>query len=108
MNIWRKENWNIYQFHNKCMCTKIQAIYDSYIQETKENDDVSRRVQEKIQYVLREKKQELEWQEFEQYRDQIYEISSIAEKAGFINGFRYAVRLMGECYAEDRGTIEEP
>ena len=54
------------------------------------------------------KKQELEWQEFEQYRDQIYEISSIAEKAGFISGFKYAVRLMGECYAEDRGTIEEP
>ena len=90
------------------MYTKIQAIYDSYIQETKGNDDASRRVQEKIQDVLREKKQELEWQEFEQYRDQIYEISSIAEKAGFISGFKYAVRLMGECYAEDRGTIEEP
>ena len=90
------------------MYTKIQAIYDSYIQETKGNDDVSRRVQEKIQDLLREKKQELEWQEFEQYRDQIYEISSIAEKAGFINGFRYAVRLMGECYAENQITIEEP
>ena len=90
------------------MYTKIQAIYESYIQETKGNDDASRKVQEKIQDVLREKKQELEWQEFEQYRDQIYEISSVAEKAGFINGFRYAVRLMGECYAENQVTIEEP
>lgn len=90
------------------MYTKIQAIYDSYIQETKGNDDVGRRVQEKIQDVLREKKQELEWQEFEQYRDQIYEISSVAEKAGFINGFRYAVRLMGECYAQDYSAIEGP
>lgn len=90
------------------MYTKIQAIYDSYIQETKENDDVSRRVQEKIQTVLREKKQEIGWQEFEQYRDQIYEISSTAEKAGFINGFRYAVRLMGECYAEEHVAIGEP
>ena len=41
--------------------------------------------------MLREKKQELDWQEFEQYRDQIYEISSAAEEAGFINGFKYAV-----------------
>ena len=90
------------------MYTKIQAIYDNHIQETKGNDDVGRSVQEKIHDVLREKKQELEWQEFEQYRDQIYEISSIAEKAGFINGFRYAVRLMGECYAQDHIAIEEP
>ena len=73
------------------MCTKIKSIYDSFIQETKGNDDASRRIQEKIQNVLREKKQELDWQEFEQYRDQIYEISSAAEEAGFINGFKYAV-----------------
>ena len=90
------------------MYTKIQAIYDSYIQETKGNDDAGRNVQEKIQDVLREKKRELGWQEFEQYRDQIYEISSVAEKAGFINGFRYAVKLMGECYAQDHIAIEEP
>lgn len=90
------------------MCTKIKAIYNSFIQETKGNDDASVRVQEKVQEVLREKKQELDWKEFEQYRDQIYEISSIAEKAGFINGFRYAVRLMGECYAQDHIAIEEP
>lgn len=83
------------------MYTKIQAIYDSYIQEMKGKDNLSISVQEKIQGVLREKKQELEWQEFEQYRDQMYEISSIAEKAGFISGFKYAVRIMGECYAED-------
>ena len=61
------------------MYTKIQAIYDSYIQETKGKDNLSISVQEKIQDTLREKKQELEWQEFEQYRDQMYEISSIAE-----------------------------
>ena len=90
------------------MYTKIQAIYDSYIQETKGKDNLSISVQEKIQDTLREKKQELEWQEFEQYRDQMYEISSIAEKAGFINGFRYAVKLMGECYAQDHIAIEEP
>ena len=75
------------------MYTKIQAIYDSYIQEMKGKDNLSISVQEKIQGVLREKKQELEWQEFEQYRDQMYEISSIAEKAGFISGFKYAVRM---------------
>lgn len=83
------------------MCTKIKAIYDSYIQETKGNDDASMRVQDKIQEVLRKKKQELDWQEFEQYRDQIYEVSSVAEEEGFINGFRYAVNLMTECYIGD-------
>lgn len=90
------------------MYSKIQEIYDSYIQETKGNDEASRKVQEKMQEVLREKKQELDWKEFEQYRDQTYEISSVAEKAGFIAGFRYAVRLMGECYAEEHVVIEEP
>ena len=89
------------------MYTKIKAIYNSFIQETKGNDDASVRVQEKVREVLREKKQELDWQEFEQYRDQIYEISSAAEEAGFINGFKYAVMLMAECYARDFKTIEE-
>lgn len=89
------------------MCTKIKAIYNSFIQETKGNDDASVRVQEKVQKVLREKKQELDWQEFEQYRDQIYEVSSAAEEAGFINGFKYAVMLMAECYARDFKSIEE-
>ena len=83
------------------MYTKIQAIYDSYIQEMNGKDNLSISVQEKIQGVKKKKKQELKWQEFEQYRDQMYEISSIAEKAGFISGFKYAVRIMGECYAED-------
>ena len=96
------------KFCNRRMYTKIQAIYDSYIQETKGNDDAGRSIQEAIQKVFREKKQELDWKEFEQYRDQIYEISSVAEKAGFINGFRYAVRLMGECYAEEHSAIGEP
>lgn len=90
------------------MYTKIQAIYDSYIQETKGKDDLSMSVQEKIQEVLREKKQELEWREFEQYRDRVYEISSTAEKAGFINGFKYAVKLMCECYAGEHTAIGEP
>lgn len=90
------------------MCIKIQAIYDGYVQKTKGNDEAGRKVQEKIQEVLREKKQELDWQEFEQCRDQIYKISSVAEKAGFISGFKYAVKLMGECYAEETRAIEEP
>lgn len=89
------------------MCTKIKAIYNSYIQETKGNDDAGMRVQDKIQEVLRKKKQELDWQEFEQYRDQLYEVSSVAQEAGFINGFKYAVRLMGECYAGDHMVTVE-
>ena len=56
------------------MCTKIKAIYNSYIQETKGNDD---------------------------------EVSSAAEKAGFISGFRYAVNLMTECYAGDHKVTVE-
>ncbi len=86
------------------MYIKIQEIYDSYVQETKGKDSLSLRVQEKIQDVLREKKQELGWREFEQYRDQVYEVSFIAEKAGFINGFKYAVRLMGEGASCDSPT----
>ena len=89
------------------MCTKIKAIYDNYIQEMKGNDEASMRVQQKVQELLKEKNQELNWQEYGQYRDQIYEISFAAEEAGFINGFKYAVLLMAECYARDPRSIEE-
>ena len=44
------------------MYDKIKAIYDSYIQETKGNNNASN-VQEKVQRVLRPQKQALDWQE---------------------------------------------
>ena len=39
--------------------------------------------------------------EYEQYRNKLFQVASIAEEAGFVKGFRYAVLLMAECFVPD-------
>lgn len=87
---------------------KIREIYNSYIQQTGENDETGQRIQERISELLETRRQESDWKEFEQYRDQIYAVTAVAEEEGFISGFRYAVMLMTECYAGERGITAEP
>lgn len=41
-------------------------------------------------------------EEYERYRDKIYQAVSIAEEAGFVMGFQYAVSLLMECAMENR------
>ncbi len=88
---------NIYKFRVYDM--KIRDIYSSFMQKTNGTDNVSTAAQEKIQAILRTKQKEMEWQEYEQYADQIYAAAAIAEESGFINGFRCAAMLLAECYA---------
>lgn len=89
------------------MNMKIEQIYRNYIEETKGNDEASRKVQQTIDKLLGKKKKELGWKEFERYRDQIYEISAAAEKAGFIQGFSQAVILMAECFERNQNVTAE-
>ena len=89
--------WNVYKFRVYYM--KIKDIYSSFMQETNGTDVVSTEAQKKIQAILRTQQEKMEWQEYEQYADQIYAATAIAEESGFINGFRCAAILMAECYA---------
>lgn len=86
---------------------KIKDLYSSFMQKTNGTDDVSTEAQKKIQALLRTKQKEMEWQEYEQYADQIYAATAIAEESGFINGFRCAVMLMAECYAGNSDIISK-
>lgn len=89
------------------MDTKIREIYNNYVRETKGNDVESIKRQQDIQRMLKEKQQEMDWREFEQYRDQIYVVAAMAEEGGFINGFKYAAMLMAECYTGQADIIAE-
>ena len=82
------------------MNEKIKEIYQGFIQENRENDTVSKEIQEQIMLLLKDEKQKMGWKEFEEYRDKIYLVSAISREGGFINGFKYAAMLMTECYAD--------
>lgn len=82
------------------MNEKIKEIYQGFIQENRENDTVSKEIQEQIMLLLKDEKQKRGWKEFEEYRDKIYLVSAISREGGFINGFKYAVMFMAECYAD--------
>lgn len=82
------------------MNEKIKEIYQGFIQENRENDTVSKEIQEQINLLLKDEKQKMGWEEFEEHRDKIYLVSAISREGGFINGFKYAVMLMTECYAD--------
>ena len=64
--------------------------------------------QKKIQDILKKKKEQMDWLEYEKYAEQIYAVAAVAEESGFINGFRHAVLLMAECYGASRDITSEP
>lgn len=90
------------------MNTKIEEIYSDYVEETKGNIQTTIEIQHKIEKFLRDKRDSMDQKDLEQYKDQMYEIASIGEKNGFINGFRYGVMLMAECYAGTYNITVEP
>lgn len=76
------------------MCTKSKAICDSYIQETKGNDDASIKEQEKIQEVLRKKSRNWIGRKLSCMEIRTMPCHLLRKKLG-INGFKYTVRLIG-------------
>lgn len=73
-----------------------------YTQSSKANDQTSQNVQSEVTKLLKKEEKQMDWREFEEYRDKIYVVSSIAEQAGFIKGFKYGVKLMAECFADGK------
>lgn len=78
---------------------KIREIYNIFNEMSNWNDEASKEIEDKIMEELAEIQQRMEWKEFESYRDKIFAVSEIAKEGGFVNGFKYAVMLMAECYA---------
>lgn len=69
-------------------------------------DEINQDIQREIEGLLKEENKRMDWQEYEEYRDRAFLIASIAEEGGFIKGFKYAVRLMSECFTQKDTTAE--
>lgn len=82
------------------MESKIKEIYKHLIQEDKYMKTASRNVDQAIDRIAKEERADLDTQEFEKYRDKLFEAASIGEETGFIKGFKYAVLLLVECFME--------
>lgn len=89
------------------MNDKIREIYNTMIQRTKFTDGTSSDMEKKIKDLLKEEKLQMESLEYEQYRGKLFQVASIAEEAGFIKGFRYAVLLMAECFVQDDMAVKQ-
>lgn len=80
------------------MHKRIRELYRDRIQDTRYMNEINQHIQREIAELLQEEETRMDWQEYEEYRDKVFQISSIAEEGGFIKGFKYAVRLMTECF----------
>lgn len=74
----------------------IRELYNYMTQTTKGTDVVSKEIYEKIMALTNEEKKNMDWKEYEKYRDKLFLIASIAEEGGFVKGFQYASALMSE------------
>lgn len=83
------------------MENRIKEIYSTVIQGKEYMDGTGKEAEEKIMALLNDEAQQMERQEYERYRDKIFQAAAIAEEAGFITGFKYAAVLMAECFARD-------
>ncbi|MBM6667764.1 hypothetical protein H6A64_07950 [Lacrimispora saccharolytica] len=82
------------------MDSKVKEIYKHLAQEDKYMKTVSRNVDQEIDRIAKEERADMDTQEFEKYRDKLFEAAFIGEEAGFIKGFKYAVLLLAECFME--------
>ena len=78
----------------------INKLYRDLLVEEGCTDKISRKTQEEIQALLKDKKETMEEQEYECYLDEILLAASAAEENGFVSGFKYAFRLFSECVQE--------
>lgn len=78
----------------------ISKLYRDSLLEEGCTDKISKKTQEEIQVLLKDKEGTMEEQEYECYRDEIFLAASAAEENGFVNGFKYAFRLFSECIQE--------
>ena len=84
----------------KNMDKAIKDLYYATLQERADGDKLNSSMKEEILKLLREEEKLLEKQKYEEYRDKVFRVASIAEEAGFIRGVKYAFRLFAECLQE--------
>lgn len=75
----------------------IESLYKELVGESEYLQSSGKSIDELIESLLKEKKQQMSQEKYEEYREIIYQVSNESEKSGFVAGFRYAVILMMEC-----------
>lgn len=77
--------------------TIIESLYKELVGESEYLQSSGKRIDAFIEGLLKEQKQKMSQEEYEAYREIIYQAANEAEKSGFVAGFRYAFILMMEC-----------
>lgn len=78
----------------------IRKLHRDLLLEKGCQDKISRKTQEEIYSLLRDKKGQMDGQDYECYQEEIFLAASAAEENGFVSGFKYAFRLFSECIQE--------
>lgn len=78
---------------------QIRKIYSCLVEDTEGKDRIGKEIDEEILKLTKDEKQQMDWQEYEQYRDKMFHIAFIAREGGFVEGFKYATLLMLEVFA---------
>lgn len=89
------------------MDERIREIYEACVRNSEGRDTVRRVVDKEIMELFEGKKEEVDWRELEEYRDELFAVADMAERAGFIRGFKYGAGLMAEGLAGDK-SISKP
>lgn len=65
---------------------------------------IDEEIEEEIRNIIRRKEEQMSCEAYERYRNDMYEAAFAGKRGGFIEGFRYAARLMAECFSQ----MEDP
>lgn len=83
----------------------IRELFDNREQNTKYNK-IDEEIEQEIRSLLKDEQEHMQPQEYEKYRGKLYEAAFAAKRGGFIEGFRYAARLMAECFIQREDSEE--
>lgn len=75
----------------------IREIFDNRMEKTK-NNKIDEEIEKEIQNIIKQDEEHMPRKEYERYRDDMYQAAFAGKRGGFIEGFRYGVRLMAECF----------
>ena len=75
----------------------IRKLHRDSLLEKGCKDKISQKTQDAICSLLKDKKGQMDGQEYGCYQEEIFLAASAAEENGFVDGFRYAFRLFSEC-----------
>lgn len=83
----------------------IREIFNDRVEKGKYNK-IDEEIENEIQRIIKQKEEYLPGKEYEHYRDDMYQAALIGKRGGFMDGFRYAVRLMAECFSQKEDSAK--